>query len=143
MIKLFDLIVFSDKWNMSLFEKRKCSDSKALKSYSIIPYTVCSVLQLNMHRADMYPFLLFFLLTWPYGTYEHLLKLNIVFQLWWEVSCWEELKWADRRQCTILIAVFLSLSVFLCWDNVIVVQAWLRLAGRLCPTDSQNHLQAR
>lgn len=62
-----------------------------------------------------------------------LLALNILFQLWWEASCWEELKWSDRRQCTILIAVFLSLSVFLCWDNVIVVQAWLGLAACLGP----------
>lgn len=58
------------------------------------------------------------------------------------MSCWEELKWADRRQCTILIVVFLSLSVFLCWDNVIAAQAWLGLAACLCPADSQNHPQA-
>lgn len=132
---------------MPLFQNRKCNDStygKALKLYSIIPHASCNMLQLNMHGAEMYQFLLFFfLLTCFYGTYECLLKLNILFQLWWEVSCWEERKWADRRQCTISIAVFLSLSVFLCWDNVIVVQAWLGLAGRLCPTDSQNHLQAR
>ena len=63
--------------------------------------------------------------------YGHLLKLNILFQMWWEVSCWEELKWAGRHQRMVLIVVFLSLSVFLCWDNVIVVQAWLGLAGCL------------
>lgn len=61
--------------------------------------------------------------------YEHLFKLNILFLLRWKASCWEELKWSDRRQCTILIAVFLSPSVFLCWDNVIAVRARLGLAG--------------
>lgn len=60
-----------------------------------------------------------------------------------EAFCREELKWADRRQCAVLIAVFLSLSVFLCWDNVIVVQAWLGQAGCLGPADSRNHPQAR
>lgn len=35
--------------------------------------------------------------------------------------------------------VSLSLSVFLCLDNVIAVQAWLGLAGCRGPTDSQNH----
>ena len=71
-----------------------------------------------------------------------MLELNILFLLWWEASCWEELKWSDRRQCTILIAVFLSLSVFVCWDNVIAVQTRPVLAGCLSPTDSQNHPRA-
>lgn len=44
--------------------------------------------------------------------YEQLLRLNILFQLWWEASCrGGELKWADRRQRTILIAVSLPRSL--------------------------------
>lgn len=53
--------------------------------------------------------------------------MNILFLLRWEVSCWEELKWSDRRQCAVLIAALLSLSVFLCQANVIASQAWARL----------------
>lgn len=57
---------------------------------------------------------------------EDLFKMNILFLLRWEVSCWEELKWSDRRQCAVLIAALLSLSVFLCQANVIASQAWAR-----------------
>lgn len=129
------LISLSDKATMSLFHNRNCTDntdSYPLKSYLMILHTSYNVwnISVSIFLAHM--------ILW----YGHLLKLNILFQLWWEASCWEELKWADRRQCTILIAVFLPLSVFLCWGNVIVVQPWLGLAGCLGPTDSQNHLQA-
>lgn len=57
-----------------------------------------------------------------------------------KASCREELKWSDRRQCSVLIAVFLSLSVFLRRGNVIAVQArldsdgptgWLAGCGRV------------
>lgn len=55
--------LFFDKLNMLLLENRKCSDSpddKALKLKYIIPHTSCSMLQPNMHKAEMYQFLQFF-----------------------------------------------------------------------------------
>lgn len=93
------------------------------------------MLWLNKQRLERHQFLLLLHIATIILTFA--LAENILFQLWWEASCLEELKWSDRRQCTILIAVFLSLSVFLCRCNAIVVQA-----ACLRPPDNQNHPQA-
>lgn len=57
---------------------------------------------------------------------DRLFKMNILFPLWWEVSCWEEPKWSDRPQCAALSAALLSQLVLLCQANVIASQprAW-------------------